>query len=243
MIPYFAGRAETLWAQLGSRTADQDYGEVLERMTKPLMDYFRMFYGDTVLGGSASALRCGLDFFGPDHVLFASDCPFDPEGGAMFIREGIRSIADLKLPPRSKNGSTAAMPPCFWLPEDSDVIFGAARSHAKTTYPSRTSPMPISVFVKSSLAAAAVACVAATAIAAEPSGTPQNRTTPPVNSGANPYRVIRDWAQFTKEAAMGRLQWRCDRSGRQNRVGDRPLLGRHDAGLPRHKRQSGPSFR
>jgi aminocarboxymuconate-semialdehyde decarboxylase len=98
MIPYFAGRAETLWAQLGSRTADQDYGDVLKRMTKPLMDYFRMFYGDTVLGGSASALRCGLDFFGPDHVLFASDCPFDPEGGAMFIREGIRSIADLKLP-------------------------------------------------------------------------------------------------------------------------------------------------
>jgi uncharacterized protein len=63
------------------------------------MDYFRMFYGDTVLGGSAAALRCGLDFFGADHVLFASDCPFDPEGGPMFIREGIRSIADLKLSP------------------------------------------------------------------------------------------------------------------------------------------------
>jgi predicted TIM-barrel fold metal-dependent hydrolase len=51
-----------------------------------------------VLGGSTSALRCGLDFFGSDHVVFASDCPFDPEGGAMFIREGIRSVADLKLP-------------------------------------------------------------------------------------------------------------------------------------------------
>jgi len=97
MIPYFSGRAETLWAQLGSRTADEDYSQVLARMTKPLMDYFRLFYGDTVLGGSASALRCGLDFFGPEHVLFASDCPFDPEGGAMFIREGIRSIADLRL--------------------------------------------------------------------------------------------------------------------------------------------------
>jgi aminocarboxymuconate-semialdehyde decarboxylase len=56
-----------------------------------------MFYGDTVLNGSASALRCGLDFFGPDHVLFASDCPFDPEGGPMFIREGMRSIDDLDL--------------------------------------------------------------------------------------------------------------------------------------------------
>jgi aminocarboxymuconate-semialdehyde decarboxylase len=97
MIPYFAGRAETLWAQLGSRTADEDYSQILKRMTKPLIEYFRMFYGDTVLSGSASALRCGLDFFGSDRVVFASDCPFDPEGGPMFIREGIRSIADLGL--------------------------------------------------------------------------------------------------------------------------------------------------
>src|SRR6266550_8472883 len=97
MLPYFAGRAETLWAQLGSRTADEDYSGLLKRMTKPLIEYFRMFYGDTVLGGSASALRCGLDFFGADRVVFASDCPFDPEGGPMFIREGIRSVEDLKL--------------------------------------------------------------------------------------------------------------------------------------------------
>jgi len=97
MIPYFAGRAETLWAQLGSRTADENYEELLKRMAKKPIEYFRMFYGDTVLGGSASALRCGLDFFGPDRVVFASDCPFDPEGGPMYIREGIRSIEKLKL--------------------------------------------------------------------------------------------------------------------------------------------------
>lgn len=98
MIPYFAGRAETLWAQLGSRTADENYEELLQRMAKKPIEYFRMFYADTVLGGSASALRCGLDFFGADKVVFASDCPFDPEGGPMFIREGIRSIEKLKLP-------------------------------------------------------------------------------------------------------------------------------------------------
>ena len=97
MIPYFAGRAETLWAQLGSRTADENYEELLKRMARKPIEYFRMFYADTVLGGSASALRCGLDFFGADKVLFASDCPFDPEGGPMYIREGIRSIEDLKL--------------------------------------------------------------------------------------------------------------------------------------------------
>jgi aminocarboxymuconate-semialdehyde decarboxylase len=56
-----------------------------------------MFYADTVLGGSAPALRCGLDFFGVDRIVFASDCPFDPEGGPMCIREGSRSVEDLQL--------------------------------------------------------------------------------------------------------------------------------------------------
>ena len=97
MIPFFAGRAETLWAQLGSRSADENYEELLKSMKKKPIEYFKMFYADTVLGGSASALRCGLDFFGADKVVFASDCPFDPEGGPMFIREGIRSVEDLGL--------------------------------------------------------------------------------------------------------------------------------------------------
>ncbi len=96
MLPYFAGRAETLWAQMGSR-GDGSEANVLKSLSKPPIEYFKMFYGDTVLGGSSSALRCGLDFFGADKVVFASDCPFDPEGGPMFIREGIRSIEDLDL--------------------------------------------------------------------------------------------------------------------------------------------------
>jgi len=102
MIPFFSGRAETLWAQLGSRSADENYEALLASMKKKPIEYFKMFYADTVLGGSASALRCGLDFFGADKVVFASDCPFDPEGGPMFIREGIRSVEDLKLPESDK---------------------------------------------------------------------------------------------------------------------------------------------
>ena len=102
MIPYFAGRAETLWAQLGSRSTDEDESQVLKRLQKPPIEYFRMFYGDTVLGGASAPLACGLAFFGADRVVFASDCPFDPEGGPMFIREGIRSIEDLNLPEGDK---------------------------------------------------------------------------------------------------------------------------------------------
>jgi uncharacterized protein len=65
MMPFFAGWAETLWAQLGSRSADEQYDELLKTMKNTPIEYFRMFYADTVLGGSASALRCGLDFSAP----------------------------------------------------------------------------------------------------------------------------------------------------------------------------------
>jgi predicted TIM-barrel fold metal-dependent hydrolase len=102
MIPFLSGRAETLWAQLGSRSAGENYEDVLKRMSKKPIEYFKMFYADTVLGGSASALRCGLDFFGADKIVFASDCPFDPEEGPMFIREGIRSVEDLNLSEEDK---------------------------------------------------------------------------------------------------------------------------------------------
>lgn len=97
MLPYFGGRAETLWAQLGSRSADGSEADVLKNLKKKPIEYFKMFYGDTVLNGSTAALKCGLDFFGPEHVVFASDCPFDPEGGPMFIREGLRSVKEAGL--------------------------------------------------------------------------------------------------------------------------------------------------
>jgi predicted TIM-barrel fold metal-dependent hydrolase len=61
------------------------------------IDYFRMFYNDTAVGGARSAICCGLDFFGADRVLFATDCPFDPEGGPLFIRDTIAALDALAL--------------------------------------------------------------------------------------------------------------------------------------------------
>jgi uncharacterized protein len=98
MAPYFDKRIELGMAQMGSRTPDEDYGLLLKKLGKPPLEYFKMFYGDTAVNGSAPAIRCGLDFFGPDRVLFGTDCPFDPEGGPLFIRESIKAINSLKLP-------------------------------------------------------------------------------------------------------------------------------------------------
>jgi predicted TIM-barrel fold metal-dependent hydrolase len=97
MAPFFDARIGLGMDQLGSRTADEDYTAILKRMAKRPVDYFKMFYADTSVNGSAAAIRCGLDFYGQDHVLFGTDCPFDPEGGPMFIRESIRAIDSLKL--------------------------------------------------------------------------------------------------------------------------------------------------
>jgi len=98
MAPYFEGRVGPGWDQLGSRTSDEDYGAVLKRLKKRPIDYFRMFYADTAVFGAYDATVCGLNFFGPDHVLFASDAPFDPERGPMYIRETIAILDRLPIP-------------------------------------------------------------------------------------------------------------------------------------------------
>ena len=100
MVPYFAGRVGPGWDQLGKRTSDEDYGPLLKSFLskgKRPIDYFRNFYADTALFGALEATRCGLDFFGVDKTLFASDAPFDPEGGRMYIRETLRIIERLEL--------------------------------------------------------------------------------------------------------------------------------------------------
>ena len=70
---------------------------VLKRLKKRPIDYFRMFYADTALFGAYEATVCGLRFFQPHNVLFASDSPFDPEKGPMYIRETIGVIDRLPI--------------------------------------------------------------------------------------------------------------------------------------------------
>ena len=82
MIPYFDGRVGQGLAVLGARTSDEDYSQVLPRLQRPHLDYLRNFYGDTALYGGQHGLRCGLEFFGSEHVVFASDDPFGPIGSA-----------------------------------------------------------------------------------------------------------------------------------------------------------------
>jgi predicted TIM-barrel fold metal-dependent hydrolase len=97
MAPYFEGRVGPGWDQLGARTSEKDYSVVLKSLSKRPLDYFKMFYADTALFGAYDATVCGLKFFGADHIVFASDAPFDPEKGPMYIRETIAIVDRLPI--------------------------------------------------------------------------------------------------------------------------------------------------
>ena len=45
---------------------------------------------------------CDIESFGPDHVLFASDCPFDKEKGPGYIRSTIAVLEALDLKPADR---------------------------------------------------------------------------------------------------------------------------------------------
>jgi uncharacterized protein len=66
-------------------------------MPKRPYDYFKMFWADTATFGSRAATECGLKFFGVDQVVFASDAPFDPEGGPLYIRETLKILDTLEV--------------------------------------------------------------------------------------------------------------------------------------------------
>lgn len=67
-------------------------------LTKPIDEYLRMFYNDTAVYGNTPSLMCAYAFCGADHMLFATDMPFDSQIGHRLIRETIRSVREMQIP-------------------------------------------------------------------------------------------------------------------------------------------------
>jgi uncharacterized protein len=88
MVPHFAGR-------LASPLEDPARADILARLKRDPMDYFRGFYADTAMFGATHAVRCAVEFFGPEHVLFGTDMPL---GGPSVVGDTIADIEALDLP-------------------------------------------------------------------------------------------------------------------------------------------------
>lgn len=102
MVPFVEGRLGWGLDQLGTRTHYEADVEAKRRLKRRPYEYFRMFYADTALFGALPATECGLAFFGSERVLFATDFPFDPEGGRLTIGATIRVLEHVTASPEDK---------------------------------------------------------------------------------------------------------------------------------------------
>jgi predicted TIM-barrel fold metal-dependent hydrolase len=98
MIPHFSERIKGFY----------DARELFPRakfpnLPKDPLEYFKKFYGDSVLNGSLHAFECGYKFFGSEHIVFATDYPFGPGKGQIWMKGTLRQIELTDLPKTEKD--------------------------------------------------------------------------------------------------------------------------------------------
>jgi aminocarboxymuconate-semialdehyde decarboxylase len=98
IVPMLEGRLGPGNDVMGNRTTDEDYVSLRKSLKKRPLDYFKNdFWADTAAFTAVPATKCGMEFFPIDKIVFASDCPFDPEGGTMFPRVTLEILESLKM--------------------------------------------------------------------------------------------------------------------------------------------------
>ncbi len=97
MIPYFAEKITLGFEQIFFGTMERN--PLAERcgLRHPPLSYFKLLYGDTATNGSLPATTCGYAFFGPERSLFATDAPFDPDGGMHLISRTMAAVDGLAI--------------------------------------------------------------------------------------------------------------------------------------------------
>lgn len=97
--PYAAGRLQEGYDKLLKAAKARNEPVPLK---KHPFEYFHQFYADTITIGSVPALRCGLDFFGVDRVMFATDMPFDTSGGLHYVKVALEAMEAIDASPADK---------------------------------------------------------------------------------------------------------------------------------------------
>jgi len=90
-IPYFSARIDVLQNMFQTREG------IDQGLKRSILEYYKMFYVDSALHGNTSALMCGYDFYGADHILFGTDMPFDADIGIRAVRNTIESIDKMNI--------------------------------------------------------------------------------------------------------------------------------------------------
>ncbi|MGH9065298.1 MAG: amidohydrolase family protein [Acidimicrobiales bacterium] len=96
MVPFYASRIEAMDQEV-ERYRAGSLTEASPALPEPVVEYFRRFYNDTMVNGSLPALECGIEFFGPERVMFGTDFPMGPDDGEHWPVQVLDSIRALDV--------------------------------------------------------------------------------------------------------------------------------------------------
>ncbi|MGI0090881.1 MAG: amidohydrolase family protein [Nitrososphaerales archaeon] len=104
-IPFLEGRISESYSNkmaaypddilLAKEQVDQALGGIRGRRA---IDFYKVFYYDTAIGGSLSAIRTGCEVFGVERIVFGTDYPFGSDGGTRRLATYPEAILRLNLP-------------------------------------------------------------------------------------------------------------------------------------------------
>lgn len=96
MVPFYAARADAMSQEI-ARYRDASLTEASEPLDSKPTDYFRKFYNDSMVNASAAAMRCGLEFFGPQQIMYGTDFPMGPNDGEDWPVEVLQTLRSLEV--------------------------------------------------------------------------------------------------------------------------------------------------
>ena len=97
MAPFFEQRIAIAYDMNEKRLKSR----VKQGLRKPVIDYYRMFYADTAIHSNIG-IRCGYEFFGPEHIVFGTDMPYDDDLGFRFVRQAVEGVEQMEIPEADK---------------------------------------------------------------------------------------------------------------------------------------------
>ncbi len=89
MIPFLQQRVND-FADFGEMRLHTD---IKQNLRKAVRDYLKMFYVDTAIYGNTPGLMCSYSLYGAEHMLFATDFPYDTQFG---LRHDLATVAAVK---------------------------------------------------------------------------------------------------------------------------------------------------
>ena len=93
MIPFLQRRVND-FADFGEMRLHTD---LKQHLRKPVIDYLKMFYVDTAIYGNTPGLMCSYSLYGAQHMLFATDFPYDTQWGLRHNRATIESVQNMDI--------------------------------------------------------------------------------------------------------------------------------------------------